>query len=54
MAVGGSCFFLSPTGPECSVVVSQVEEAACVNWIKRNSVDLCICFGLEFCIMIRL
>ncbi len=44
-------FFLSPAGPESSVSVSQSEEAGCVNRIKGDTVDLCICFGLGFCVM---
>lgn len=44
-------FFLSPAGPESSVPVSQSEEWGCVNRIKRNTVDLCICFALGFSVM---
>lgn len=44
-------FFLGPTGPESSVTVSQPEESGCVNGIKRDTVDLCVCFGLGFRVM---
>ena len=47
----GHVFSLSPAGPESSVAVSQPEESGCVNRIKRDTVDLCICFGLRFCVM---
>lgn len=43
-------FFLGPAGPKSSAV-NQPEESGCVNGIKRDTVDLCICFGLRFCVM---
>lgn len=41
-------FFLSPAGPQSSVAASQPEESGWVNGIKRDTVDLCICFGRGF------
>lgn len=52
MEAGGSCFFfLCPSGPEISVSVSQLRDSGCVNRIKRNTVDLCVGLGLEFCVL---
>ena len=44
-------FFLSPAGPQGSVAVSQPEESGCVNGIKKDTADVCICFGLRWCVM---
>lgn len=47
----GHVFFLSLIGPQSSVAASQSDKWGCVNGIKRDTVDLCICFGLRFCVM---